>query len=79
MKSNLLKAERVRYNLTQKEISKILNIDVTSYSKRETGVMDFKSSEINLLKHLLKLTPEKIDEIFFESELENNSIKIVTA
>ncbi|MBC5627559.1 helix-turn-helix transcriptional regulator [Clostridium sp. NSJ-6] len=67
MKSNLLKAERIKIGITQKNISEYLNIDVSTYSKKENGLIEFKASEIRLLKKVLDLTPQKISEIFFEN------------
>lgn len=69
MKSNLLKAERIKIGITQKNISEYLNIDVSTYSKKENGLIEFKASEIRLLKKVLDLTPQKISEIFFENEV----------
>ena len=76
MKTQLLKSYRVRAGITQKVIAKFLKIDVTTYSKKENGVIEFKASEILILKKTLNLTPIEIDEIFFNSDVEFNSIKI---
>lgn len=73
MKTNLLKSERVKKGLTQKMISKNLEIDVTSYSKKENGIIEFKASEIKTIKNILNLTPDKVVEIFFDEKLEFNS------
>lgn len=73
MKSNLLKSERVKKGLTQKKVSEILEIDSTSYSKKENGIIEFKASEINLIRKIFELSPEKIIEIFFDDKLEFNS------
>lgn len=69
MRSNFLKSERVKLGFTQKNISEKLKIDVSTYSKKENGLIEFKASEIMLLKYILKLTPEKIDYIFFENDV----------
>ncbi|MGL4875143.1 MAG: XRE family transcriptional regulator [Clostridium sp.] len=66
MKSNLLKSERIKNGLTQKKISEFLQIDSTSYSKKENGFVEFKASEISSLRTILKLVPEDIIKIFFE-------------
>ena len=73
MKSNLLKSQRVKKGLTQKKVSEILNIDSTSYSKKENGIIEFKASEINLIRKIFELSPEDIMEIFFDDKLEFNS------
>ncbi|CAM2998644.1 helix-turn-helix transcriptional regulator [Hathewaya histolytica] len=75
MNINLLKSQRVKNGLTQKDVANTLDIDVTTYSKKENGLISFKASEIKELKYLLKLTPEIIDEIFFINKVELNSIK----
>lgn len=69
MKSNLLKAERIKFGVTQKDMSQTLNIDVSTYSKKENGIIEFKASEICIVKKMLSLTPQKISEIFFENEV----------
>lgn len=73
MKTNLLKAERVKKGLTQKMISETLEIDVTSYSKKENGIIEFKASEIKAIKNILNLTPNTVAEIFFDEKLELSS------
>lgn len=73
MKSNLLKSQRVKKGLTQKKISEILDIDSTSYSKKENGIIEFKASEINLIRKIFELSPEETIEIFFDDKLELNS------
>ena len=64
LKTQLLKSYRVRVGITQKILAKLLQIDVTTYSKKENGVIEFKASEILILKKTLNLTPIEIDEIF---------------
>lgn len=76
LKTQLLKSYRVRVGITQKVLAKLLQIDVTTYSKKENGVIEFKASEILILKKTLNLTPIEIDEIFFNSSVEFNSTNI---
>lgn len=76
MKTQLLKSYRVRAGVTQKIIAKLLQIDVTTYSKKENGIIEFKASEILILKKTLNLTPMEIDEIFFNSKVEFVSTNI---
>lgn len=64
MKSNLLKSQRVKKGLTQKKVSEILDIDSTSYSKKENGIIEFKASEINLIRKIFELSAEETIEIF---------------
>lgn len=64
MKTLELISERKKKDLTQTEISKLLNLSITQYGKKERGKVDFTNSEIQKMKVILKLTPERIDEIF---------------
>lgn len=76
LKTQLLKSYRVRVGITQKILAKLLQIDVTTYSKKENGVIEFKASEILILKKTLNLTPIEIDEIFFNPNVEFNSTNV---
>lgn len=76
LNTQLLKSYRVKLGFTQKNIAKLLQIDVTTYSKKENGVIEFKASEISILKVILNLTPMDIDEIFFNHNVEINSTKV---
>lgn len=64
MKTFELISERKKKNLTQLEISNLLNLSITQYSKKERGKVDFTNSEIKKIKTILNLTPERINEIF---------------
>lgn len=75
MKPNLLKAERVKVGLTQKDLSIALKKDVSTYSKKENGLVDFTASEIRTLKQVLNLNPETIDAIFFNTKVAFNETK----
>ena len=44
LKTQLLKSYRVRVGITQKVLAKLLQIDVTTYSKKENGVIEFNST-----------------------------------
>ena len=76
LKTQLLKSYRVRVGITQKILAKLLQIDVTTYSKKENGVIEFKASEILILKKTLNLTPIEIDEIFFNCNVEFNTTNV---
>ena len=64
MKTFELISEKKKKNLTQLEISNLLNLSITQYSKKERGKVDFTNSEIKKIKTILNLTPERINEIF---------------
>ncbi len=46
-------------------MAKALGKSVSSYCKREIGLVDYTISEVKIIKRMLKLSPSKIDEIFF--------------
>lgn len=46
-------------------MAKALGKSVSSYCKREIGLVEYTVSEIKIIKRILKLSPTKIDEIFF--------------
>lgn len=70
--TNLLKSQRVKCGFTQKQVSLKLGKDVTTYSKKENGFIEFTASEIAILKVILKLSLELVDEIFFNNEVAFN-------
>lgn len=72
MNTNILKSERVKLGLTQKDVAKILKKDISTYSKKENGIIEFSASEINQIKNLFDLSPEKIDKIFFNEKVAFN-------
>ena len=67
-KTNMLKARRVQYNLSQSNVAEELDMTMTTYGKKERGDLDFSQSEIYTLKILLHLTNDEVFE-FFLSEL----------
>jgi transcriptional regulator with XRE-family HTH domain len=69
MNSNLLKSERVKSGFTQKDLSNALNKNVSTYSKKENGLIEFTASEIKTLKQILNLSPQTIDAIFFNTKV----------
>lgn len=67
-KTNMLKARRVQYNLSQTNVAEELDMTMTTYGKKERGDLDFSQSEIYTLKILLHLTNDEVFDFFF-SEL----------
>ena len=57
-----LKAKRVEYGLTQKDMAEKLNITSNSYSRKETGKKDFTYTEI---VSILKIFDCKFEDVFF--------------
>lgn len=67
MAKNLeLKAQRVRKNLTQSDVAKILGITTFTYQRKENGVRSFTVEEA---KKLSDTFGKSIEEIFFNLEV----------
>ena len=65
MKSNELKSELTRMEMTYQDVADALGISVVAVQRKVNGTSEFKSSEIKALREVLNLTPERVDEIFF--------------
>ena len=53
MKSNLLKAARVKMGLTQGDCAKALNMTRTNYRNKENGRLGFSLDQVSILTNLL--------------------------
>lgn len=74
--NNALIAYRKLLNLKQSELSKIIGISSTSYSKKETGKIPFTQVEMILITKILK---EHIPEITMDDIFFNQTVnKLVT-
>lgn len=63
---NKIRGYRNMFGVTQSEMAKFLNINVTSYRNKENGKLQFKENEMKLIKEKflsvgIELT---LDEIF---------------
>jgi putative transcriptional regulator len=61
-----LRVLRTRFNKTQKDISKLLNLSTVQYAKKENGKAEFSLKEAKLLSDTFK---KSIDEIFFATDV----------
>lgn len=61
-----LEGARRSCGFTQKEMSKILNINLRTYINKENKNGLFRLSELLMIKDSLNLSPDNIIEIFFE-------------
>lgn len=66
-KINKVKAFREAIGLTQKDLARILDISVDSYSRKERGVSDFRKNEMIEITAIFKNNgiDENIQDIFF--------------
>lgn len=69
-----LKVERVRSNLTQKQIAERIGMTEISYNRKEQGVREFSISEVNKIAKVLNLSLGRVNEIFFDSKLTDCNI-----
>lgn len=60
-----LKKEIKRANMSYSDIAKKLGITRSAFSKKMTGVNDFKASQMWAIKKILNLSGEKAEQIFF--------------
>lgn len=69
-----LKAAIVESGLTRKEVSHALGISTFTLHKKLHNSVEFKASEIQKLKGLLKITD--VQGIFFAQDVEFNSTEV---
>ena len=69
MKTNELKAERVRLNKTAASLAKTLGVSYSSYRQKEAGIVKFSADEIATLANELMLSPERVNDIFFDGKI----------
>jgi putative transcriptional regulator len=63
-----LKILRCKQDLNQADVAKILNITISSYSRKENGKQGFSLKEAMIIS---KLFNKSIEEIFFAEMLQN--------
>lgn len=64
---------RKENNKTQKEMAQLLNIDRTTYCKKEKGLIEFRIPEVILIKKFFQLSNDDVIKIFFTSKVESSS------
>ena len=62
----MLKAERVKHGLTQKEMAEIIGCSTPAYNQKEKGRRKFSQDEISVIVRRLGLSGEMIKAIFFD-------------
>lgn len=60
IKLNRLKAYRTLNDKTQQEMAQILGISLVSYSSKETGKIDFTSTEIGIIADHFNINPGEL-------------------
>lgn len=77
MNSTELKVEMLRKKVNQTQLAEKLNISKSALSKKLKGVNEFSRKDISIVKEVLNLTPKRIDEIFFATNVDLKSTKAI--
>lgn len=65
-----LKAAIVLSGFTQQEIADKLGLSATAFNNKLRNKTEFKSSEIQKLREILKIKSEEVENIFFAKKVE---------
>lgn len=68
MNSLEMKVAMKRNEDTQEKLAEALGIKTSGVNARISGKIDFRASEISVIKKRYHLTAEEIDKIFFDTE-----------
>lgn len=66
MNQNELKAEMRRNGDTQEKLAEALDLSLSGVNNRVNGRVEFRRSEINIIRHRYHLSAEDTIRIFFE-------------
>ena len=69
LKSNEIKAERIRRKFTQQYMADVLGISVHSYRKKENGFIPFTEKEKFEIATILNLSFEQFDDFLFDNKI----------
>ena len=70
MNKNELRAQMARYGDTGQTLAEALGMAINTLSEKMNGKRDFTQSEIRAIKQRYNLSPEEIDLIFFNLEVD---------
>lgn len=68
-KPNEIKGARVRLGYTQEYMADMIGVSVHTYRKKENGEIDFSDTEKVIVKRVLDLTSEQVNDFFFDGQL----------
>lgn len=69
MNTSELRAERVRQSKSVEYMAQVIGKSNDTYAKKERGLVKFAPEEIAAVSNDLSLSPEKLNLIFFDSNL----------
>jgi len=72
-----LKVEMLRNKVNRTQLAEKLNITKSALSKKINGVNEFSRKDISTVKEVLNLTPQRVDEIFFNNKVDLKSTKAI--
>lgn len=67
--TRLLKSHRIKWGMSQYNISKILGRSPKAYNHKENAKANFDVNEIITIANELKLTLDEVNDIFFDGKL----------
>lgn len=65
MNSNLLDYKAKTMGLSVADVANALGVDESTYYRKRSGRTDFTRNELRILRDLLNLSAEEMNEIFF--------------
>lgn len=69
MNKNLLAYYVRDRNSTMAALAELIGVNITTFYRKVNGISDFYRNEILMIALYLKLTPNEVNAIFFDSEL----------
>ena len=69
MRSNLLKAEMVKQEVSAAQLAGMIGISESAFYRKLNGSSEFTQGEITSIANALRMTPQTIYAIFFEAEV----------
>lgn len=64
-KLNLFRAKMAEQEMSVKEVATAIGINEVTLYRKMKGETDFTRNEIQLIRHVMRMTPEEVDAIFF--------------
>ncbi|WP_143314278.1 helix-turn-helix transcriptional regulator [Clostridium sp. HBUAS56017] len=77
MNNTELKVEMLRNKVNRTQLAEKLEITKSALSKKLNGVNDFSRKDISIVKEVLNLTPQRVDEIFFNDKVDLKSTNTI--
>jgi len=69
MRSNLLKAEMVKQEVSAAQLAGMIGISESAFYRKLNGSSEFTQGEITSIANALRMDPQTIYAIFFEAEV----------